>query len=65
MGKNHQHRVDNGKNGLRHVTAYSASKHGLLGLTRSLALETARHGMTVNAICPGLRRTGSRDGLGI
>jgi NAD(P)-dependent dehydrogenase (short-subunit alcohol dehydrogenase family) len=28
MGKNHQHRVDNGKNGLRHVTAFSASKHG-------------------------------------
>jgi NAD(P)-dependent dehydrogenase (short-subunit alcohol dehydrogenase family) len=36
-----------------HVSAYAASKHGLLGLTRALALETARLGMTVNIICPG------------
>src|SRR5207344_1110776 len=41
------------KVGYSHVTAYTASKHGLLGLTRSLALETGRFGVTVNAICPG------------
>src|ERR1044071_1150688 len=41
------------KVGYSHAAAYTASKHGLLGLTRALALETARIGVTVNAICPG------------
>jgi 3-hydroxybutyrate dehydrogenase len=37
--------------------AYVAAKHGLLGLTKTVALEVAEHGITANAICPGYART--------
>jgi NAD(P)-dependent dehydrogenase (short-subunit alcohol dehydrogenase family) len=43
----------NGKVPSLHGAAYTASKHGLIGLTKTLALETAADGITVNAICPG------------
>ncbi len=43
----------NGKQGDRGKAAYCSAKHGLIGLTRTAALETAADGITVNAICPG------------
>lgn len=43
--------------GYAYVAAYAASKHGMLGLTRSLAMEVVKAGVTVNAVCPGYTDT--------
>jgi 3-hydroxybutyrate dehydrogenase len=51
-----------GKVGSRYTAAYSASKHGVLGLMKSVALELATTGVTANSVCPGYVDTPMTDG---
>lgn len=51
-----------GLTGYAYVSAYCASKHGVIGMTRALALELARTDVTVNAVCPGFTDTPLLDG---
>ena len=50
-----------GKHGSARIAAYTASKHGVLGLVRTAAMEVARSGVTVNAVCPGYVDTPMTD----
>jgi NAD(P)-dependent dehydrogenase (short-subunit alcohol dehydrogenase family) len=53
-----------GKRGSPNTAAYNAANFGIQGLTQSLAQEVARHGVTVNAVCPGTIDTARMDVLG-
>jgi NAD(P)-dependent dehydrogenase (short-subunit alcohol dehydrogenase family) len=50
-----------GLRGAAYVAPYVAAKHGVIGLMRALAAETAKHGITVNAVCPGYTETPMLD----
>jgi len=51
-----------GLSGAAYISAYCAAKHGVIGLTRALALELARLDITVNALCPGYTNTELLEG---
>jgi 3-oxoacyl-[acyl-carrier protein] reductase len=53
-----------GKRGAPHTAAYCTANFGIQGFTQALAMEVARHGITVNAVCPGAVDTARMDVLG-
>ena len=52
-----------GIRGKEGTLAYTASKHGVIGMTKTVALEYAKEGIRINAICPGLTESGMTAGL--
>lgn len=52
-----------GIRGRGNTVAYSASKHGIIGITKTAALEYAKKGIRINAVCPGLTESGMTAGL--
>jgi NAD(P)-dependent dehydrogenase (short-subunit alcohol dehydrogenase family) len=50
-----------GLKGYPKISAYCASKHGLIGFTRAIAMEYAKSGVTINAVCPGYTETEMLD----
>lgn len=61
MGPDRSRRLRRREGGEPYVSAYTASKHGVLGLVRSTAAEVAASGVTVNAVCPGYVDTPMTD----
>lgn len=52
-----------GVTGVANMPAYSASKHAIIGLTKTAALEYAKSGIRVNAVCPGSMKTPMQDSV--
>jgi NAD(P)-dependent dehydrogenase (short-subunit alcohol dehydrogenase family) len=52
-----------GLQAVKHLTAYTAAKHGVVGLTKTAAIEYANDGIRVNAVCPGAIHTALADGI--
>src|SRR3990172_2875562 len=55
--QNYKHLSVNGLIGMKFKSAYVSAKHGVIGFTKTLALEMAEHNITANAICPSFVRT--------
>jgi NAD(P)-dependent dehydrogenase (short-subunit alcohol dehydrogenase family) len=64
VGTHHQFLFRLRQTGAPHTAAYCTANFGIQGFTQALAMEVARHGITVNAVCPGAVDTARMDVLG-